>query len=137
MFTAMCSTCHRLEGVGQVFGPDLGGIGSHPVMELLTHIVNPNLVVDDEHRTWNITMKDGTQYSALIASENESRVQIRQPGGTTAELKTADIASRRKAGNSLMPEGLEAIGTDNLRDIIGYIRSCAPAASGETPAPGK
>ena len=128
MFTAVCSVCHKLEGNGNVFGPDLGGIGSHPVMELLTHIVNPSLVVDDEHRTWNITMKDGTQYSALIASENEARVQIRQPGGITIDLKPGDIASRKKGDNSLMPEGLEAMGADNLRDIIGYIRSVAPQA---------
>ena len=96
------------------------------MLELLTSIVNPNLVVDDEHRTWNLTLKDGTQYSALIASENETRVQIRQPGGITTDLKTVDIAARKKGDNSLMPEGLEAIGPDNLRDIIGYIRSCAP-----------
>ena len=129
MFTAMCSTCHQLEGAGNVFGPALEGIGSHPVLELLTNIVNPSLVVDDEHRTWNITMKDGSQYSALIGSENETRVQIRQPGGITVDLKAADIASRKKGDNSLMPEGLEAMGPDNLRDIIGYIRSCAPKAA--------
>ncbi len=126
MFAAVCATCHQLEGAGNLFGPALEGIGSHPVLELLTSIVNPNLVVDDEHRTWNLTLKDGTQYSALIASENETRVQIRQPGGITTDLKTANIATRNKGDNSLMPEGLEAIGPDNLRDIIGYIRSRAP-----------
>jgi len=126
LFTGLCSMCHKLEGAGQVFGPDLGGIGSHPVPELLTHIVNPNLVVDDEHRTWNITMKDGTQYSALIATENEARVQIRMPGGITLDLKAADIASRKKADNSLMPEGFESLGAEGLRDLIAYIRSCAP-----------
>lgn len=126
MFNAMCSVCHRIEGAGSVFGPDLDGIGSHPVLELLTHIVNPSAMVDDEHRTWNITMKDGTQHSALIASENEARVQIRLPGGSTVDLKTADIASRQKGTNSLMPEGLEAMGNDNLRDVIAYIRSRAP-----------
>ncbi len=126
IFTAMCATCHQLEGAGHRFGPPLDGIGSHPVLEMLTHIVNPNLVVDDEHRTWNITMKDGTLHSALIASENETRVQIRQPSGITLDLKTSDIATRTKGDNSLMPEGLEAVGADNLRDIIAYIRSCAP-----------
>lgn len=126
LFTAMCATCHKIEGQGNVFGPNLDGIGAHPVRELLTHIVNPNLVVDDEHRTWNITMKDGTLHSALIASENEARVQIRMPGGVTLDLIAADIASREKGTNSLMPEGLEGIGTGNLRDIISYIRSVAP-----------
>ncbi len=126
LFAAMCSTCHMIEGAGNSFGPNLDGIGAHPVRELLTHILNPNLVVDDEHRTWNITMKDGTQHSALIGSENEARVQIRMPAGATLDLKTSEIVTRIKGDNSLMPEGFEAIGTDNLRDIIGYIRSVAP-----------
>ncbi len=126
MFAAVCAVCHQLEGAGNVFGPALDGIGSHPTLELLTHIVNPNLVVDDEHRTWNFVMKDGSRFSALIASENDSRVQIRLPGGLAKDLKTGDIASREKAPNSLMPEGLEAIGTANLRDVIAYIRSTAP-----------
>ncbi|MES2474911.1 MAG: PVC-type heme-binding CxxCH protein [Verrucomicrobiota bacterium] len=126
LFTAVCATCHQIEGAGNRFGPPLDGIGSHPTLELLTHIVNPNLVVDDEHRTWNLTMKDGSQFSALIASENEARVQLRQPGGITVDLKPSDIVTRTKGDNSLMPEGLEAVGPDNLRDIITYIRSCAP-----------
>jgi putative membrane-bound dehydrogenase-like protein len=129
MFSAACATCHQLDGVGYLFGPTLDGIGSHPTLELLTSIVNPSLVVDDEHRTWNITMKDGSQYSALIVTENAARVQIRQPGGITLDLKPGDIASRAKGYNSLMPEGLEAIGVENLRDIITYIRSCAPKSS--------
>ncbi len=130
LFTAACATCHQLDGAGNVFGPRLDGIGSHPTLELLTHIVNPSLVVDDGHRTWNLTMKDGSQFSALISSENDARVQIRQPGGITVDLKPADIASRTKGDNSLMLEGLEAVGSDNLRDITAYIRSCAPK-SGE------
>jgi putative membrane-bound dehydrogenase-like protein len=129
MFAALCSSCHQLGGAGNIFGPALDGIGSHPVLELLTHIVNPNLVVDDEHRTWNLTMKDGSQYSALIGSENEARVRILQPGGITLDLTTSDIAKRVKGDNSLMPEGLEAMGAANLRDIIAYLKSTAPAPS--------
>ena len=101
-------------------------MGSHPAAELLMHIVDPSRMVDDEHRTWNIKMKDGTQYSALIAGENDAIVKLRQPAGVTVELKAADIASRAKGANSLMPEGLEALGAEALRDIIAYIRSLAP-----------
>ncbi|MCE9612468.1 MAG: c-type cytochrome [Chthoniobacter sp.] len=126
LFTTTCATCHRLAGAGFEFGPDLEGIGSHPAAELLMHIVDPNRMVDDEHRTWNFRMKDGTQYSALIATENAASVKLRQPGGATTELKVADIAERTKVATSLMPEGLEALGPEVLRDIITYIQSVAP-----------
>ena len=126
VFAAACATWHRLAGAGNQFGPDLEGIGAHPAAELLMHIVDPNRFVDDEHRTWNIKMKDGTQYSALIASENEATVKLRQPAGASVELKAADIAERVKVPTSLMPEGLEALGAEALRDLITYIQSVAP-----------
>lgn len=125
IFAAACALCHQMDGMGQRFGPNLDGIGSHPVADLLTHIVDPTLVVDDEHRTWNFSMKNGTQFAGIIASENEARVQLRQPGGAVVDLAAADIAERRKADISLMPEGFESLGAEGLRDLITYIREAA------------
>lgn len=122
-FNAACMICHQFQGTGQAFGPTLDGMGAHPASELLTHIVDPSLVVDDEHRTWNITMKDGTQYAGLIGSENQARIQLKQPGGATIELKPAEIATRKKADNSMMPDGFESLGADALRDLIAYLRT--------------
>ncbi len=126
LFTANCATCHQLADEGFELGPNLEGIGYHSAAELLVHIVDPNRMVDDEHRTWNITTKGGTLYSALIASENSSSVRLRLPAGVTVELKTADIAKREKSTISLMPEGLEAVGDEGMRDLIAYIQSVVP-----------
>ncbi len=123
LYAANCATCHRLAGAGFELGPDLDGIGSHPAAELLMHIVDPNRMVDDEHRTWNITLKDGTQHSALVASENAAMVKIKMAAGVVLDLKTSDIEKREKVPNSLMPEGLEALGEEGLRDLINYIQS--------------
>ncbi|MEY4306886.1 MAG: hypothetical protein RJA95_254, partial [Verrucomicrobiota bacterium] len=35
LFTAVCQTCHKIGNVGNDFGPNLQGIGSHPAAELL------------------------------------------------------------------------------------------------------
>ncbi len=123
IFVAVCSTCHRLGDVGYDFGPNLAGIGSHPVAELLVHIVDPSRMVDDEHRTWNIKLKDGTLYSALIASENTAVLKLKQPAGLIVDVKVGDIASRQRVETSLMPEGFEALGAEGLRNLIAYIRS--------------
>jgi putative membrane-bound dehydrogenase-like protein len=130
LFAGACASCHRLEGKGFRYGPDLDGVGMHSAAELLISIVDPNRVVDDEHATWNLTMKDGARYSALIDSENESTVNLRLPGGIRMELRADDVVARGKGGNSLMPEGLESLGGGSLRDIISYIQSAAsrPAA---------
>jgi hypothetical protein len=98
-------------------------MGAHPVADLLTHIVDPSLVVDNEHRTWNFSMKNGTQFAGIIASENPARIQLRQPGAPELELKIDDIAKREVMPHSLMPEGLESLGAEHLRDIISYIQA--------------
>lgn len=125
LFTSVCQTCHMIGKVGNDFGPNLQGIGSHPASELLVHIVDPNRMVDDEHRTWNIKMKDGMQYSALIGSENAVAMKLKQPAGVTIEVKVADIATRTRVETSLMPEGFEALGAEGLRNVIAYLRSTA------------
>ena len=132
LFVAVCQTCHKVGDVGNDFGPNLQGIGSHPPAEMLVHIVDPNRMVDDEHRTWNFKMKDGTQYSALIGSENPTFVKLKLPAGQTAELKVADIVSRERSPNSLMPEGFESLGAEGLRNVIAYLRSVAVSPEGET-----
>jgi len=132
LFVAVCQTCHKVGNVGNEFGPNLQGIGSHPPAEMLVHIVDPNRMVDDEHRTWNFKMKDGTQYSALIGSENPIFVKLKLPAGQSAELKVADIVSRERSPNSLMPEGFESLGAEGLRNVIAYLRSVAISPEGET-----
>ena len=122
---ATCAACHRLGGEGFDLGPPLDGMGGHPAADLLVHIVDPNRSVDEEHQTWHFEMKDGTQHAALVASENEATVKIRQPGGIERELRSADIASRRRAAVSLMPEGLESLGGEGLRDLIAWLRRAA------------
>ena len=132
LFVGACQVCHMIGKVGNDFGPNLQGIGSHPAAELLVHIVDPNRMVDDEHRTWNIKMKDGTQYSALIGSENAVALKLKQPGGVTVEVKSADVATRTRVETSLMPEGFEALGAEGLRDLIAYLRSTAISNEGVT-----
>jgi putative membrane-bound dehydrogenase-like protein len=132
LFVSACQTCHMVGKVGNEFGPNLQGIGSHPASELLVHIVDPNRMVDDEHRTWNIKMKDGMQYSALIGSENAVVMKLKQPAGVTVEVKVADVASRTRVETSLMPEGFEALGAEGLRNIIAYLRSEASPVNGIT-----
>ena len=126
---ATCAACHRLGGEGFDLGPPLDGMGGHPAADLLVHIVDPNRSVDEEHQTWYFAMNDGTQHAALVTSENDAVVKIRLPGGIVRELRTADIASRRRAAASLMPEGLESLGGEGLRDLIAHLRrAAAPVA---------
>jgi len=123
LFTTTCSICHKLNGEGKEVGPVLDGIGVHGTHELLIHIIDPSRVVDADHRTWNIALKNGSFATGIIAHENDRSLTLRPGGGVEQEIKIADIKSRQETGVSLMPEGFEGLGADNLRDILAYLSS--------------
>ena len=91
--------------------------------DLLTHIIDPSRVVDNEHRTWSIALKNGAFAVGIIARENDRSLTLHLPGGISQDINIADIKTRQDTGLSLMPEGFEALGADTLRDLLAYLRA--------------
>ena len=121
LFTAACASCHKLGDVGRSeAGPPLNGMGAHGRGELLTHIVDPNREVDPSFWQWNVTTKKGETLIGVIASENAASVTLRSPAGDV-EIRKEDIATRENTRRSLMPEGLDSLGAEALRDILSFI----------------
>ena len=125
LFTGTCSSCHKFGDVGKAeVGPPLNGIGSHGRASLLTQIVDPNREVDPSYWQWNITTKKGETLAGAIASENATSLTLRGANGDT-EIKKEEIATRENTRLSVMPEGLEALGAEALRDILTFIEGDA------------
>ena len=120
LFTGACGSCHKLGDVGKDVGPPLSGMGAHGRTELLGHIVDPNREVDPSFWQWNVTTKKGETLVGIIASENASSLTLRSPAGDV-EVKKEDIATRENTRRSLMPEGLDSMGAEALRDILTFI----------------
>ena len=122
LFQAACATCHKLGDIGADIGPGLTGMGSHGPAELLTAIVDPNREVEPSFLTWNIETRDGQFFAGIIVRENPVSVTLKSLAGQQ-EVKVADIKTRVNTGRSLMPEGLDALGEEVLRDVLTYIIS--------------
>jgi uncharacterized protein len=121
LFTGACGACHRLGDVGTGgIGPPLNGMGAHGRAELLAHIIDPNREVDPSFWQWNVTTKSGQTLAGVIVSESSAGLTLRTEGGDVV-LKKEEIASRENTRRSLMPEGLEALGSDVLRDILAFM----------------
>ena len=121
LFAAACATCHKFNNNGMEVGPVLDGIGVHGTHELLIHVIDPSRVVDNEHRTWNIALKNGNFATGLIARENDRSLLLKMAGGVTQDIALADIKLRQEVPQSLMPEGFEALGAAGLRDVFAYL----------------
>ena len=125
LFEKNCAVCHKFGDKGKDAGPNLTGVGLHGESVLLTHILDPNRVVEGNFISYNITTKKEDEYSGLIKSENSEKVVLKNLEGEV-EIRRADIAAMKSSGLSLMPEGLEALGEQNIRDIVGYLAATIP-----------
>ncbi len=120
LFTQNCAICHIINGQGRNLAPDLTGMGVHGAAELLIHILDPNRVVEPNFMAVSFETKDGESYDGIVGRENRETVLLRNAAGDT-ELKVSNIQSRKNTGRSLMPEGFEALGAENLRDLLSYV----------------
>lgn len=120
LFSAACAVCHKLGDLGVAVGPPLDGMGAHGPAELLIHIVDPNREVDPSFWAFNISTKKGELLQGVITSENSATVTLATQAGVREIAKT-DIDKRENTGRSLMPEGLDALGAEALRDILTFM----------------
>ena len=122
---AQCQTCHRVDGYGGTFGPDLSKIGSSKSeKQLITAILEPSLEMSPEWQGWYVTTKEGqTHYGRQIdvAGSGES-VELMNPSGEFVRYQ--EPRSYGVATTSLMPDGLEnTLITSEFNHLIAYLKS--------------
>lgn len=120
IFTAACSICHQIGTEGKLVGPPLTGMGAHGPGELIVSVIDPNREVDPSFWAWNITKNNGEALAGVIVGENQATITLRNQTGEF-EIKKSDVKTRENTRRSLMPEGFEALGAENLRDVLAFI----------------
>ncbi len=121
-----CLKCHQYKNEGRAIAPDLTGMGLHGKHDLLTHIIDPNRTVEGNYVSFNVRTKSGEVFNGLVARETKDGVVLKNNEGDK-EIRRADIDAMISTGMSLMPEGLESLGAEALRDILSYL--CADAGN--------
>ena len=123
VFQQNCAVCHQVNGEGTDFGPKLSEIGSKLSKEgQYLAILHPDAGISFGYEGWEVTLKDGTSLTGIIASKTETDVLMKFPGGTSQNLKTKDIKSMKQLPNSMMPTGLQDnMSTQELADLVEYL----------------
>jgi quinoprotein glucose dehydrogenase len=126
-----CARCHRAGEAGTEIGavdgfagPALTGIGAQKGREyLLESIVYPNKTISEGFETVMVFLKNGANYSGLVAEEDETHLVLNSPEDGPVKIAKADI-ERRESGLSGMPEGMGALlSKRELRDLIEFLAS--------------
>lgn len=121
-FVETCLKCHAYKGEGRGIAPDLTGMGIHGKHELLIRVIDPNRQVETNYISFNVRLKNGEVFNGLLGKETKELVVLRNNEGDR-EIRRSEIDAMVSTGLSLMPEGLESLGAEVIRDILSFLVS--------------
>jgi putative heme-binding domain-containing protein len=125
VFKRTCASCHKLFGHGGEVGPDITGANRSDREYLLSNILTPSAVIQDEYRMSMVLIEDGRLYSGIPADENERVLKLKVANEEEpVVISKSEIESRKVAPVSMMPDGLlNTLSDKEVVDLIGYLQS--------------
>jgi putative heme-binding domain-containing protein len=124
---ANCIACHRLNDVGLVMGPDLSKLDPEkmPPLEVLKHILDPSLRIEEKYATNIIALSSGKVVSGMVLEENDQQLTlIENPLAKTppVTVRKSEIEEREQSKVSIMPKGLlDKLTLTEILDLIAYV----------------
>jgi putative heme-binding domain-containing protein len=123
---ATCVACHRMDGVGNEFAPDLTKLDEKlKPIDLLKELLEPSAKINEKYQTYIFVTKAGQTITGVILEEKPDQLKIIENPLAKSEpriLKTSDIEAREKSPVSMMPKGLlDKLSRDEILDLIAYI----------------
>jgi putative membrane-bound dehydrogenase-like protein len=124
LFKNMCSSCHRLEGVGESVGAELSAVRDRGSAFILLSVLDPNREVQPQYIAYTVATTKGRFLTGMVVAETANSLTIRRSDGTSETVARADIEQLKSTGLSFMPEGLEKqISVEGMADLLAYLNS--------------
>jgi cytochrome c oxidase cbb3-type subunit III len=115
-----CPSCHRINGEGSVFGPDLSRVGAGRSLAYLKEsILNPGADIPDEYRAVIVTTAEGSRVSGIRINEDTFSVQLRDISQSFRSFKRDEVKGVEESKRSLMPP--YQLQTAALDDLVAYL----------------
>ncbi|MFO0947241.1 MAG: PVC-type heme-binding CxxCH protein [Planctomycetota bacterium] len=122
VFTKVCAQCHKIHGEGSEVGPDLTRNGRSSLDQILSNLLDPNLVIGKDYQARIVATEDGRILTGLAVEDSPERVVLKVAGGKTEVIPREQIEEMRISDVSLMPEKLETQITETeFRDLIAFL----------------
>lgn len=125
LFTRTCQQCHTLFDTGGKVGPDITGSNRGDLDYLLQNIIDPNAVIPNDYRTWNLETKDDRVITGIATRQDDAAVTI-VTANETLVIPRVEIASLTQGELSMMPEGLlQSLSDEEVCDLVAYLKQPA------------
>jgi putative heme-binding domain-containing protein len=118
-----CYMCHRVDGAGVDFGPELTGWGrSQPPSVIAEAIMDPSKDIAHGFDGVQLTTRDGLVIQGMLLTDGEI-VIIRSLGGQTQYVPRKRIAKREKMTRSMMYSAAQlGLSAQDVADLISYMQ---------------
>ncbi|HEX5102516.1 MAG TPA: HEAT repeat domain-containing protein, partial [Pirellulaceae bacterium] len=125
---ASCVACHKLEGVGNAFGPDLSQLDAKlQPLDLVKEMLDPSAKINEKFQTQIFQLDSGMTVTGLVVEETPTVIKlVENPLAKAAvtEIQVEEIVGRKKSEVSIMPKGLlDKLTRDEILDLVAYIAS--------------
>jgi len=119
-----CLNCHRVDGTGGVFGPDLTDIGlQRTFTELQQSLVDPSAEIRVENRVVQATKKDGTTVTGRLLNMDGFSMQLADQKGKLISLQKSDLKSYSVLDKSPMPSFKGRLTDAEIGDVVNYLHT--------------
>ncbi|MBI3823255.1 MAG: discoidin domain-containing protein [Planctomycetes bacterium] len=123
---ATCIACHKMDGEGNDFGPDLMKLDPKlKALDILKDIVEPSFKINEKYQTWVIETKAGKTYTGIILDETPKQIKMIENPLAKAEpivILKSEIDTKTKSPVSIMPKGLlDKLTRDEILDLIAFL----------------
>jgi cytochrome c oxidase cbb3-type subunit III len=129
-----CAACHSLRGEGGVAGPDLTDIGERRSVDYIREsLVNPEAELPENYLLVSVTNNDGRSLTGVRLNEDSFSIQIRDSEGLSYSFWKTELRSiEKQRGKSGMPSYKSSLAPLELTDLVAYLVSLRPSATGDT-----
>ena len=121
--TGECMDCHRVDGWGSRYGPDLSRIGlARRATELEQSLVDPEAEVQPTGRFYSVTTADGEEVEGRLLNHDTFTVQLLDSDEHLRSFRKADL---REHGfiDTPMPSYGEELDAQEIADVVSYLVS--------------
>ena len=125
---ANCIACHRLEGKGNAFGPDLTKLDPKwKPADVLNEMLTPSVRINEKFQTNVFELGSGKQIIGLVIEETPDVIKVvenplAKPDATI--IRRGDVVERQRSKTSIMPKGLlDKLTRDEILDLVAYVAS--------------
>jgi len=119
-----CTNCHRANGVGSYFGPDLSDIGMlRRVVELDQSLSDPNAVIMPENRMFRAVTANGTTLTGRILNQDTFTVQLIDSKERLLSFQRSELKQFSPIDSSSMPSYKDSLTAAERADLVAYLMS--------------